>query len=394
MSDSRKRRKAKQARRAARRKRREQQQEEEFSLVDAVREALADEHPLALLHTVSFLIQATLPRYCADEADEADEEVVGLDELIDSFIATELRETTALLAVLAALLDDEEQRTRCQREVAARDHDLPPWIIELPDTQVDRAVRMTHVLGDGDEVMLAVRLPSGHEIACAAYVDHASSTEVTEAFFVPSSLQEVLDVATRSRTDTDSTFVEMSLADARAWLRRGVEVEGVTSMSDESDTWPASRPLLRWLVRRLPEGGSDYQPPFYSAAQVNELLDRFFATAPGRGFDDYDRELLRACIKDGTGDPLRWSAGRLRGLPERLPDLDDYPCGRSGTVQNLPDLLRAYVPFAHAESGIRAELTTEALAAIDELEPELRRGQPPPPPSRDMDSDLRKWVKS
>jgi hypothetical protein len=38
----------------------------------------------------------------------------------------------------------------------------------------------------------------------------------------------------------------------------------------------------------------------------------------------------------------------------------------------LPELLRAYVPFAHAASGIRQELTAEALAAIDETADEYR----------------------
>ena len=374
MSDKRKRRKAKQARRDARRARSERHalaHEEEFSLVDAVREAIEDEHPLALLHTVSLIIQATVPRHPA-LVDPDEPEVTGLGELIDSFVATDLLETTALLAVLSELLDDEALRSRCEQEVAARGHDLPQWITDLCHTQVDRAVRMTHVLGEGDEVMLGVRLPAGHEMACAAFVDHSVSTEVKDAFFVPSSLQEVLDVAARSRTDPDTTFVEMSLADARAWLRRGVEVEGLTTMFDESDTWPASRPLLQWLTRRLPEGGSGYQPPCFSEAQIEELLDRFFATPPGLRFDGYDhRELLRTCIVEGTGDPLRWSAGRLR----RLPDLADYSFTLADTAQillDLPDLLRAYVPFVHAESGISEELTAEALAAIDEIEPEFQ----------------------
>jgi len=33
------------------------------------------------------------------------------------------------------------------------------------------------------------------------------------------------------------------------------------------------------------------------------------------------------------------------------------------------ELLRAFVPFAHAQSGIREELTAEALAVIDQMGP-------------------------
>jgi hypothetical protein len=38
-------------------------------------------------------------------------------------------------------------------------------------------------------------------------------------------------------------------------------------------------------------------------------------------------------------------------------------------VLDVPELLRAFVPFAHAQSGIRDELTAEALAVIDEMSP-------------------------
>ena len=34
-------------------------------------------------------------------------------------------------------------------------------------------------------------------------------------------------------------------------------------------------------------------------------------------------------------------------------------------VLETPDLLKHFIPFAHARSGMRDELTAEALAAID-----------------------------
>ncbi len=39
---------------------------------------------------------------------------------------------------------------------------------------------------------------------------------------------------------------------------------------------------------------------------------------------------------------------------------------------DTPDLLRAFVPFAHAESGIRQELTLEAIEAIDDVADDFR----------------------
>lgn len=379
MSDRRKRRKAKQARRDARRlrsTRHAEEAEEEFQLIDAVREALASEHPLELLYLVSMLIEASAPRHRFLSGSDESELVVVLDEFIDGLIDTKARETTALLAVLSEMVDVEVLRNRCQREVAARDDDLPPWITELDRVHLDRVVRMTHVLGDGDELMLGVQLPVEQGLTCAVYIDHTVESEVSDAFFVPAPLEEVLDVAERSRTDPDTTFVEMSLADARAWLRPGVEVDGLMSTLQESDTWPAIRPLLRWLTGRLPDGGSGYQTPSLDGAQLEDLLDKFFATPLGTRFDDFEyRELLRTCICEGTGDPLRWSAARLLGLPGALLPLDAYAYDLSDGLQrmlDLPDLMRAYVPFAHAASGIREELTAEAQAAIDQMEPEYQ----------------------
>ncbi|PRC57014.1 hypothetical protein C6A85_35705, partial [Mycobacterium sp. ITM-2017-0098] len=82
------------------------------------------------------------------------------------------RETTALLTVFAELVDDEDLRLRCRDEAAARHDDLPPWLGALTDVDVYRAVRMTHVLGDGDEVLIGARLANGDELTCAAFIDH------------------------------------------------------------------------------------------------------------------------------------------------------------------------------------------------------------------------------
>jgi len=43
------------------------------------------------------------------------------------------------------------------------------------------------------------------------------------------------------------------------------------------------------------------------------------------------------------------------------------------SVLDVPELLRAFVPFAHAKSGIREELTDEALTVIDEMGPGRKR---------------------
>jgi hypothetical protein len=40
---------------------------------------------------------------------------------------------------------------------------------------------------------------------------------------------------------------------------------------------------------------------------------------------------------------------------------------------DAPDLLRAFIPYAHAQSGIRDELTSRTLAILDALRSNYKR---------------------
>jgi hypothetical protein len=51
--------------------------------------------------------------------------------------------------------------------------------------------------------------------------------------------------------------------------------------------------------------------------------------------------------------------------------LDDYiPLE---VALDAPDLLRAFIPYAHAQSGIRDELTSNTLATVDALRSRYKR---------------------
>lgn len=325
---------------------------EEAPLLDGVRQALATGHPLDLLGMTSLLIEATRPDPLAFLASGQQRDQIDLDRLVASFIGVQVRETTALLAVFAELLDDDDLRLRCRREAAARRDDLPQWLTDLAHVTAYRAVRMTHVLGDSDEVLIGARFANGDELTCVVFIDHDTMSAVKDAFFVPGPIGNVVSVAAQSNTDPDRTFVDMSLADARAWIQQGPDNPLFWS---ESDSWPGCRPLLRWLIGRLPGGGEKYQSPEWDS---DELCEAFFASEYGAAFDRDDAELLVALL-DAARDPLRWSVARVeRALGDPHYDIP------ASVVLRAPTLLRAFIPFAHAQSGIRGELTAEALAAV------------------------------
>jgi len=166
-------------------------------LVTDVRQQLASGEPLGFLAYVSTLLAAVDPRGESPfERGRADgTERVGLPTLLESFAEVVLPETTALLAALAELGPDELTRARARRALAARTHPLPDWLARLGEALVYRAVESTHVLGDGDNVLLGARLP-GHELTACIYIDHNLGTVVKDAFSAPS---PVSDVAGRLR---------------------------------------------------------------------------------------------------------------------------------------------------------------------------------------------------
>jgi hypothetical protein len=346
-------------------------------LLADVRQRLASGEPVDLLAYVSTLLAAVDPRGESPfERERADgPERATLPTLLESFAEVVLPETTALLATLAELGPDELTRARARRALAARPHQLPGWLARLGETSVYKAAESTHVLGDGDSVLLGARLP-GHELTAVIYIDHNLGTVVKDAFPAPGPITEVVARMREAADDPDVRFGDISLADARTRVAEAIEVGAIMFPPLESETWPASRPLTEWLVRLLPEGGAGYVRPTWNETRKNKLAKRFFGSEFGKPLDDNDhRDLLDQFLWLGTdygpGDPLRWSPAAVEILladwiPRKIAASPAY-------LSAAPALLRAFIRFCHAERKIRPALTDETLAAVDEQEPEYQR---------------------
>lgn len=353
MSDKRRARRAKQARRDARRaKKRDAEGSAEPTLRDIVHSALARGHPAHLLSVVSMLIHVAKPD--------------ALDGFLTGLIGMRDRETTALLAVIAELLvDDPEAQLRCRQELAERHERVPCWIAALPQVDAYRAVRRSHALGDVDELVIGMRL-DGHELTVAVLIDHNKLSGIVDGGVAPDPIDEAL--AQVAELSSDIEVVEMRQADARVWIENALTMP---TFAPETETWPRCRALVEWLVGRLPEGG-ERRSPAVDWEQTEELCDRFFASDSAAPFTDFGhRELLLELFDTGSGNPLRWSATRVELAMGSTSYGDDYiPLE---VALDAPDLLRAFIPYAHAQSGIRDELTSRALAVIDELRSSYKR---------------------
>lgn len=327
-----------------------------------------------MLAEVSGLLEVTDVR--SRDPFSPDEQAASLDDLIESFVGTPYAETTAALTVLKALVPDDLMAARVGRELAARRQPMPDWLTGLQQAQIDTRVWfMTHVLGDGDNYILGVTLPSGHHLSALVYVDHNVGTVVKDAFVVPESLDHLLETM-QSITDPDQTMTLIDPATARAAIEDAIDSGARTYPPLQSESWPMCRPLVEWLVRMLPTGGATPARPEWSEEETSAIARVFFSTDFGAGLDLPDeRDLLDSVLWFGTdygpGDPLRWSPVNVEMLLA-----DWFPRKIVADVKylaKLPNLLRAFIRYCHVRRGIRTPLTVETLAAVDYWEPEYQR---------------------
>jgi hypothetical protein len=339
---------------------------------------LGESHPAELLHFASSMLAVADPRGQDPFARASGTAPAGvtLADLVGSFVEVRCRETTALLTVMGEMADDELVVRRIHRELAARDEPLPVWLQKLSPLTVDRAVTMGHVLGDGDNVVVAARTAAGHHLTVLVYIDHNLGTVVKDGFAVPEPIGDTLaSLRSAASQDPDIVISDLDLAEARARMTEAIDLGAITIPPLETDTWPATRPLVEWVVRQLPEGGQGYERPTWTDADRHALTEEFFASdfAPARRQED--RELFGTLLwfgcDYGPGDPLRWSPVAVEiiltdWLPRKVIADTDF-------LSRAPDLLRGLIRFSHARRGIRPALTDETLAAVDQWEPEYQR---------------------
>lgn len=342
-------------------------------LMQSLTRALHGDHPVELLQAVSGLMATTEPRPSLQDSGPA----FDLTHLVETFEDVDLAATTAALHVIAALTPDEVLAARIRRTLSARTRSMPRWLGSLDDTEVAEVWEMRHVQRDGEEYFLDVRLPDGFTMTALVYVDNNMGGVVKDAFVSDRRLSYIRGNAPHLvEPDPDMTWTSWDLADARALLEQAVDHGAMIYPPIETDSWPMSRPLVRWVLRALPEGGRVPEVREWSEGEQQELVERFLASPQGKPYDDADhRSLLEDLVwfgvSQGTGDPLRWSEVNVEVLLA-----DWFPrkvVADADLLTKLPALLRAFIRFSHAEQGLRRELTDETLASVTRWEGEYQR---------------------
>ena len=338
--------------------------------MQGLRKALYADHPYDLLTTVSGIVHATEPRPL--QAENAAQ--MSLPDLVESFEEVDLAATTATLHVIAALTPDDLLAARLRRTLATRHQPMPRWLLELAATDVAEVWESRHVQRDGEDYLLDVRLPDGSPLTALVYVDNNVGGLVKDAFLIAQPVSVVTDKM-REVADPDTTLEPVDAADARAVMEEAIQMGEITIPPFETDTWPMCRPLVRWLVGKLPAGGVVHREEWSDDEQA-ALVEEFLASPYGASYDDPDHralldDLVWFGVSQGTGDPLRWSPVNVEIIL-----VDWYPrkiVAEVDLLTRLPRLLRDFIRFSHRQRGLRRDLTEETLAAVDRWEPEYQR---------------------
>ncbi|WP_108719167.1 hypothetical protein [Miniimonas sp. S16] len=345
-------------------------------LLASIDGALQEPHPMALLELVSTMV-ASLEPDVDPMAREQDADGPTLDDIVTALRGTALRQTDAVLLVLAEMLPDPDLRTQLRREVAQRRHALPGWLLRAERIRPVRAALFADVLGDGDDVVLEIELPTRRALTLVVYIDTNLGTIVKTAFAIASSLEDVIEIHHENAVE-GQTVEPLSLADARARIEEAVAAGRATFPPVEDDEWPALRPFTEWMARLLPEGGSAPQWEEPTQAILERYRTQFFASPHARGLDGSPGSDARSIVdmlmsfgsSQGTGDPLRVSP-----VTTEILLLDWVPrkvVADVAYLDQVPTVHRGFVRFAHEQRGVPAERTRETLAALDQLEPEYR----------------------
>ena len=354
----------------------------EPDLVGHIRSALQSDHPIDLLMLASQLVEVMTPRP-ADQFPGADPKRPPMDMTVAALVEDETPEATALLTAILPMVPSPSLAAEVHAELERRGPPRPSWVAELGGFEIVGTAQMSHILGDGDNVFVSARWPFGSELTLSVYIDHNMGTVVKDAVAAPTSLQWMVDLAERGG-DPGTTIAAIDPAEARAKVKNGIGEGDRIFPPLDTDTWPACRPLVEWIVGRLPEGGTGFERPEWTRAERSDLVTRFLASAPGRPLatdpdtaDIADTLVWFACDY-GPGDPLRWSP-----VSVEIVMTDWFPRKVVADRQYfamMPTVLDAFIRFAHAERSIPAELTTETCGAVGYWEREYRRAAAQPHP--------------
>lgn len=351
-------------------------------LVDTLKQALRADGPLILLATASSIWSAFDERLddpFAPHDPHHPFSSANLDrtraDFIASLIGVDASTTTALLTLIAEFTTDDALEDRLRTELQRRRHRLPRWLATLLPLRIEGRWSLSDQFGDVHNTVIGVRTDGGHPLTVVVMTDHLTGDGVDEVIVQDRDADTLLADAVRE-APPGLVLEELDAAEVRARLEQSIELHAMTWPQWETEEWPAARPLLEWILRRLPEGGTGWGFREWDEDEQQAIVAEFMASPQAAGVGTFEAADV-ADIADwltwyGTGygnrDPYRWS-------PDAVADLllDWLPRKVMASVDDLvrvPEVLRAFVEWGHDRVGLSPDATRTTSEAVAELEPD------------------------
>lgn len=347
----------------------------EQPLIRGLRTALRSPGGHEMIEAVGLLIEAATPSV-TDRWAETGVDKPTLPTVVESFVGTDIAETTAALHLIAAWSDDEVMTTRIRRELDARRQPMPPLVSGITHVRVT-SVMLWH--GDNTALDTFVLALDGPEptpplMLVALDLDTATIHDAATSFATQAEVDELFGAG-----EMENERSEVSLADARALIEPAIELGRMMIPPRETDTWPATRPFLTALCRSLPEGGTGYpldidDVDFAAVARQVMATDRYresgLDSTPGSDDADIVETLLGLNGSYGVVDPLRWSPSRvgvvlLDRVPRKIVADHDY-------LSRIPAVFEVLIPASAEVRPTAPSVVPESLTFLADVVADYR----------------------
>jgi hypothetical protein len=252
------------------------------------------------------------------------------------------------------------------RELAASGAAAPGWIDAIGTAEPTAAWRASDLYGDQDSIMIGFAYPGGDEHSIVVLVDHPLGGIAKDAAV----LGPLAEVLREWQDASDIELVEESIEVAAA---RVIEAVTRTSRTIDAPVTEDYGDTVAMLRARLGSLAGDLPAVELLSDEKRETLVRAFLADPAGTAYAHDPAawFLIDCLVDFRcdhhgRDPLRWNSGvvelfLLGWVPRKVSACDE-------TLIRMPEVLRAWVPWATRRAGLPAHLAAETVETIGEIE--------------------------
>lgn len=296
----------------------------------------------------------------------------GIRGTADVLFEANVRPADVLLLVWDELVDPSPISKLRKRQIQRRTK-TPAWLAQLPDAKPSAATCIGPMTGETRMVSVEVATSFG-PLFVSVSILYSGMPMIEDGLARPGTVESPAD-GVEEIWGEHVIVSDIPLADARAEIEDALDVTDLYVDAPVTQTWPVCRPLLRWVLRQLPEGGAGHDYPEYDEEQmeadVNAFMTSPYSAGLGKHAADHAWFLLDLACNYGSGNIYGWSEHLAERVlldlaPRKMLAGEDY-------MRGMPQTLAALVRFSHNKIGVPESLTQEVLEEISRNKREFNR---------------------